>query len=55
MPKLEYCGDNAAMIAADAYIQLSLGNKKNILEGVKDISRLRPHPNWGINKSLWRR
>lgn len=54
-PELEYCGDNAAMIAADAYIQLSLGNKKNILEGAKDISRLRPHPNWGINKSLWRR
>ena len=54
-PELEYCGDNAAMIAADAYIQLSLGNKKNILEGVKEIGRLRPHPNWKINKSLWRR
>jgi len=53
-PDLEYCGDNAAMIAADAYIQLSLGKKKNLLKTVKEISRLRPHPNWQINKSLWR-
>lgn len=54
-PEMEFCGDNAAMIAADAYIQIQTKEKKNILKGVSEISRLRPHPNWEINRSIWKR
>lgn len=54
-PELQFCGDNAAMIAADAYLQVKFQNKTQILNGASDLSRLRPHPNWEINKSIWRR
>lgn len=54
-PEFQFCGDNAAMIAVDAYLQIKFQNKAQILNGASDLSRLRPNPNWEINKSIWRR
>ena len=54
-PEMKFCGDNAAMIAADAYIQMQTNYNQNILNNVSRLSKLRPHPNWEINRSIWKR
>jgi len=48
-PKLEYTGDNAAMIAVAAYYNI-LNKKDNVLQGNK-VFDLEPHSNWQLSKN----